>query len=395
MEVMDTHPVMNRKRSYCGPPGITMGDLLRKTSSAWHWPQGNRRRVYYTHKGRCGLGLLCDYWKLGVGDEILMPAYNCGSEIDPFLNYGLKVVFYRVDRKTNIDIEDIYRRVTNHTKAIYVTHYFGWPQNIEELSDFCRKNKIFLIEDCALSLFSNPVDAPIGVLGDAAIYSFPKTLPVPDGGAVTVSCDIEQPTQHPPCKTILRNMLPLIKRTALRQSERISLFRFLPHWLIRSRGHGRNAASITPAGLSEMPQSYYFDKGIENLDASKMTRCILRRTCAEAVVRCRRDNYSALYHAVEKSDRFRPLYEELPDGVCPLHFPIIIHNREEVYRKLNELSVSAIPWWAGYHPSFSWDEYPNACFFKDHVLALPVHQQIDEAHINYITAKLLQIVSRT
>ncbi len=289
---------MNKKRSYCGPPGITLEDLLGKPGSAWPCIESECRHVYYTHMGRCGLGALCDYWNLGAGDEILVPAYNCGTEIDLFLKYNLKVIFYRVDRKANIDIEDICSRVTNRTKVIYVTHYFGWPNKIEELSDYCRKNKIHLIEDCALSLFSNPVDSPIGVLGDAAIYSFPKTLPVPDGGALVVSNDIQLSDiskQAPGLSVIFNGMLPFIKRTLLRLSEKMGLYRFLPNSLIHSRNDGRGTVSMTPAGLPEMPQSYYYDKCIEKLAASKMTRHILRHTNVERVVRRRRENYTALF----------------------------------------------------------------------------------------------------
>ncbi len=385
---------MNEKQCYCGPPGVSVKHLLGKPSPAWHWPGGDGRRVYYTHKGRCGLGLLCDYWKLRPEDEILAPTYNCGSEIDPFLKYGLKVVFYRVDREARIDCSDLKRRVTDRTRVIYVTHYFGWPQNIKALSDFCRENKIYLIEDCALSLFSNPVDTPVGVLGDAAIYNFPKTLPVPDGGALTVSCDIqfsELPRQAPRCGVIFKNMLPLIKRTALRLCDRIGLYRFLPKWLIRSRGGSKNVVSTTPAGLPGIPESYYYDSGIEKLAASRITRRILRSTCAEAVVRRRRDNYSALFELMEKSRIFRPLYETLSDGICPLYLPLVVENREAASIRLSRMGITVVQWWAGFHRAFDWAEFPEAKYLKEHVLAIPIHQQLTKRNIDYISSSLKRL----
>ena len=239
-----------------------------------------------------------------------------------------------------------------------------------------------------MSLDSNSVNYPIGVLGDAAIYSFPKTLPVPDGGALTVSCGIEEPTQTPPRKMILRSMLPLIKRTTLRLCERTGLYRFLPQWLIRGRGGSKNAVSTTTAGLPGMPESYYYDRGIEKLAASRITRRILRRTCAEAVVRRRRDNYSVLYEAVVKSDIFRPLYEELPDGVCPLHLPVVVENREAASIRLNEMGIMAVQWWAGFHRAFDWAGFGEAKYLKEHVLAIPVHQQLTQRELEYISAVL-------
>jgi dTDP-4-amino-4,6-dideoxygalactose transaminase len=145
----------------------------------------------------------------------------------------------------------------------------------------------------------------------------------------------------------------------------------------------------------DMPKSYYYDTKLNNRMISGISKRIFKVIDVSSVVNRRRDNFKLYSSLMSGLEGVELLFQNLPEGVCPLHFPIIIHNREEVCRKLNELSISAIPWWAGYHQAFSWDEYTNACFLKDHVLALPVHQQLDEAHINYITAKLLRIVSRT
>ena len=139
-----------------------------------------------TFLGRVAIWQLCNIWRLGPGDEILMPAYNCGTEVDPFLVHGCKVVLYRVDEKTRIDVPDIMRRRTRQTKVVYVTHFFGWPQDLEELARWCQAEQLRLVEDCALALFSSGPDGPLGLRGDAAIYSLGKSLPVPAGGVLTL-----------------------------------------------------------------------------------------------------------------------------------------------------------------------------------------------------------------
>ncbi|NLG41958.1 MAG: hypothetical protein GX547_01830 [Phycisphaerae bacterium] len=53
--------------------------------------------------------------------------------------------------------------------------------------------------------------------------------------------------------------------------------------------------------------------------------------------------------------------------------------------------MDAVPWWAGYHPAFAWDEFPEAAFLKDHVLALPVHQQLCPTDIDAIAAVLHEV----
>jgi perosamine synthetase len=394
MEVMDTHSTVNIKRFYCGPHGIPLRGLLGKMVDVQAWYQGNKRSLYFTHKGRCGLGLLCNHWKLQVGDEVLVPAYNCGTEIDPFVHYRLNVIFYKVDQLANIDFEDLLQRVTRRTKVIYVTHYFGWPQDIKTLSDYCRRNKIYLVEDCALSLFSNPIQHPIDVLGDAAIFSFPKTLPVPDGGALTISGDepLTKPLmESPPTEVVMKEMLPFIKRAVLQIAERIGLYGYLSQCLLQSRGGRKSATSMTPAGFPEMPMPYYYDHNIENMTASTITRYILRRTCPESVIQKRRQNYFQLYKAVEKSKLFRPLYQNLPEGVCPLCLPVFVENRERVCLRLNGMGIAAVQWWAGFHRAFDWAEFPEARYLKEHLLAMPIHQQLTDEKMNYIANQISQI----
>lgn len=385
---------MTTNRCFCGLPGITIYDLFGKTVSGKSRLETTSRRIYYTHKGRFGLGFLCQYWSLQQRDQVLVPAYNCGSEIDPFLYYGLDVVFYRVDQKAVIDFEDLMRRITPRTKIVYVTHYFGWPQNINALSDYCRKNNIYLIEDCALSLFSNPVDFPVGILGDAAIYSFPKTLPVPDGGAVSVPINMQLSgisMQKPPCSSIFKKMLPLIKRSVLRGVDKIKIYPYLPNCLSQSRGDAKRVVLKTQAGLPEMPSSYYYDKKMETYSASAITQHILRHTCSDEVVRRRRSNYVLLYGALMELENIRPLFQELQEGVCPLYLPLLVEDRDAVACRLNREGISAISWWAGFHRAFDWTEFPEVKYLKEHVLAIPVHQQLTRRNINYISSILKRV----
>jgi dTDP-4-amino-4,6-dideoxygalactose transaminase len=315
-----------------------------------------------------------------------MPAYSCGTEIDPFVYYGLNIIFYRVNQQAQIDLDDLLHRVTARTRVIYVTHYFGWPQDIEFISDYCRDKNIYLIEDCALSLFSKPVDHPIGVLGNAAIYSFPKTLPVPDGGALTIPFNVpatEFPTESPPLGLIFKKMLPLIKRSVLRLSDKVGLYQYLPQHITRSRTRDKRLAT-PPAGLPEMPQSYYFNKDYEEKNASIVTRYILEHSCQDFIVKQRRKNYLKLYKAVQATSLLQPVFGQLPDGICPLHFPVLVKDREPVCSYLNEKGVAAVKWWAGYHRAFSWSEFHEARYLKDHVITIPIHQQLSSDDMEYI-----------
>lgn len=69
------------------------------------------------------------------------------------------------------------RTFQKNTKLIFVNHEFGYPfENIENL----RKYKLPIIEDCAYSFYSVNTNTPI--IGDYAIFSFPKIFPMQIGG---------------------------------------------------------------------------------------------------------------------------------------------------------------------------------------------------------------------
>jgi dTDP-4-amino-4,6-dideoxygalactose transaminase len=333
---------------------------------------------------------------LHAGDEILVPAYNCGTEIDPFLSQGLSVIFYRVDRAARIDFEDLQRRVTSNTRAIYVTHYFGWPHDISLLSTFCKNNNIYLVEDCALSLFSHPAGSQLGLSGDAAIYSFPKTLPVPDGGALTLLTDVQPkklPVLRPSTHQIIKEMLPFFKRAALRFSDRIGLFPYLPSKFSGLRISCNSASSQVVQALPEIPESYYYDTSIQDMTVSTVTRYILQHTDPKEVIAQRRQNYLQIHDTLKGSHFFKPLYSQLPEGVCPLFFPVIVENREVINSQLAKRGIAALQWWSGFHRAFLWDDFPDARYLKEHLLALPIHQQLTFEDINYMIHALEHISS--
>jgi perosamine synthetase len=66
-----------------------------------------------------------------AGDSVLIPSYNCGTEIDPFRDQHVRVRFYKIRRDMSIDVEDMIDRIDRRTKAILVTHYVGFPQPID------------------------------------------------------------------------------------------------------------------------------------------------------------------------------------------------------------------------------------------------------------------------
>ena len=60
-------------------------------------------------------------------------------------------------------------------------HYFGVYHDINIAKEFCKRNDMLLIEDCAHVLYNS---GKFGVKGDFTVYSPHKILPVCDGGII-------------------------------------------------------------------------------------------------------------------------------------------------------------------------------------------------------------------
>ena len=124
------------------------------------WPQLPRSLGDWHLRGRSAVALACRLFGIGPGHEVLVPAYNCGTELDALLHSGAQVVGYQVSRKCEIDLEDLIGRRSARTRAVYFIHYFGWEQPMEELRRWCDDQGLLLIEDCALALFSKGSSVP-------------------------------------------------------------------------------------------------------------------------------------------------------------------------------------------------------------------------------------------
>ena len=381
---------------YCGPPVNnnikTLLPLKNNQFSIPSWFGG--RTVHYVHKARIAIRHACDLLGIKEGTETLAPSYNCGSEIDPLIKSGTSIVPYRIDKHAKIDFSDMFSRITKKTKLIYITHYFGFPQDLEEIKKICLDRHIFIIEDCALSLFTNVNKAPIGTLGNLAIFNFPKTLPVPDGGALLINDtnldNTDWYTTSPSYSDIFRAMLPLAKATFLKRTSHVAhLKRFItnkPKLKLRTYFIDHHSVSYP-----ELPNSYYYDEQISNKGISAISQWLLSSFDYMSIKNIRRKNYLLMLSLLSGKDFIKPLFPSLPEDVCPLCFPVIIENcdRDELCLNLNSAAIQTPPWWAGFHRALEWNNYPEACYLKNNLIVLPIHQDLGPKEVHYIAEILL------
>jgi perosamine synthetase len=380
--------------------------LVRRSSALKDVVPFDNGRMLLTHLGRNAVWQAIHILGLKPADEILVPAYNCGSEIDPLLHHNLTVVPYRVSRSAKIDLEDILNRITQNTKAIYVTHYFGFPQYIEPVIRLSREKQLFLIEDCALALFSRDGDDFVGHKGDIAVFSFRKTLQVPDGGATLVNnpgLQMAGPLENPPLPPVLSALVPSVGRFVQRWSH-IEWEGIERSYRLMRNGINRLRKRRSPADTKDefvkvngidrpsLSRNDYYDPKISHWSMSPISRRIIENINPRLVVSKRRANFQYLLEALSDVPQVKPLFEQLPEGVCPTVFPLLTERQAELYTGLIKRRIDAIKWWAGHHPGICWAKFPDAVYLKTHMIALPIHHELGQDEMAYIAESVRKIL---
>lgn len=105
--------------------------------------------------------------------DIIVPPLTWVSDISSVLFAGLNPVFCDINlHNLSFNIEDLKKKITKNTKAIFVTHVLGLNAITQELLDICEKNNILLIEDVCESHGVTFNQQKAGSIGFASNFSF-------------------------------------------------------------------------------------------------------------------------------------------------------------------------------------------------------------------------------
>ena len=146
--------------------------------------------VALTHSCTAALEISAILINLKKNDEVIMPSYGFVSVANAVVLRGAKPIFADINPFTlNISYEDIRKKISKRTKAIYVIHYAGNPCEIEKISTLAKKNKIYLIEDSAHSFLGKSNNKFLGTIGDIGVFSFHETknLVAGQGGCISIN----------------------------------------------------------------------------------------------------------------------------------------------------------------------------------------------------------------
>ena len=146
--------------------------------------------VALTHSCTAALEISAILINLKKNDEVIMPSYGFVSLANAVVLRGAKPIFVDVDPLTlNISFEDIKKRISKKTKAIYVIHYAGNSCEIEKISILAKKRGTYLIEDAAHAFLAKSNNKFLGTIGDIGVFSFHETknLVAGQGGCISIN----------------------------------------------------------------------------------------------------------------------------------------------------------------------------------------------------------------
>ena len=125
--------------------------------------------------------------RIKPGDEVITVAAGFPTTVNPIIQMGAVPVFLDVDIPTyNIDVTHLEEALTEKTKAVVIAHTLGNPFNLAAVSDFCRRHKLWLVEDCCDAVGAKYDGKMVGQYGDIATVSFYPAhhMTMGEGGAV-------------------------------------------------------------------------------------------------------------------------------------------------------------------------------------------------------------------
>jgi hypothetical protein len=319
---------------------------------------------------RARQGIYAGVHELGLrpGDEVLVPAYHHGSEVEALHRAGLACRFYEGTNRLEPDEAELESLLGPRVRLLHLTHYLGFPQDAARWRAWCDRHDLLLLEDAAQAWLSSLDDGrPVGSIGDAAVFCLYKTAAVPDGAALRLRGRMGG------------RLSPEAGGRGVRQAARGHVLWLMSTSAVFSR--------LRPHRL--VPYEAAQDFALDDADRGPLdlTVRLLPRLAGGDPAAARRANYGRLLAALR--EHVRAPFDELPTGASPFCFPVETEHKVEVLNRLERESIAAIDFWSVPHPSLPVERFPGPASRRSRTVGLPVHQALrveDVARIAEVAA---------
>ena len=301
---------------------------------------------------------------LQEGDEVITADFTFAATVEVIHLLKLKAVLVDVDYDNfTIDIEQLKKAITPKTKAIMPVHLFGQCANMEAVLKIAKEHNLFVIEDNAQAIgadfiFSDGTQKKAGTIGTIGTTSFfpSKNLGCyGDGGAIFTNDDalaykMRGIVNHGMYKRYYHDEVGVNSR--LDSVQAAILRRKLPHLDVYNEAR-RKAANFYDEAFAGHPH---------------------------LLIPKREENSTHVFHQYTLrvlNGKRNKLQEFLASKEIPamIYYPVALRKQKAYFQASNDA------------------DFKNTDKLLDQVISLPMHTELDEEQLKYITESVLEFMN--
>jgi len=154
-------------------PVLTQSENVKKFESEWSNWLGVKHSVFVNSGASANFITLAIFKEMVGSGEIIVPSLTWISDIASVINAGFTPRFIDLDPRTlSMDCEKILESLSEHTKAVFVTHVQGFCGISDNLIKELERRNIPLIEDVCESHGASFNGKKLGTYGLVSNFSF-------------------------------------------------------------------------------------------------------------------------------------------------------------------------------------------------------------------------------
>ncbi|HAD96981.1 MAG TPA: transcriptional regulator [Cryomorphaceae bacterium] len=303
---------------------------------------------------------------LQPGDEVITATFTYVATAEVIALLKLTPVLVDVDENTfGIDPEQVKAAITPKTKAIVPVHLFGQCADMDAVMKIAKEHNLYIIEDTAQAIgaeytLADGTTAKAGTIGDIGTTSFfpSKNLGCyGDGGAIFTNNDelaakLRKMANHGQSKRYYHDEIGVNSR--LDSIQAAILRKKLPH-LDTYNANRRKAAEYYNAAFANNP---------------KLKVPVVAKNSTHVF-----HQYTLQLDGVDREK----LIDHLNDKGIPamIYYPVALHM-QEAYKD----------------DRYGKGHFPVTEKLVDNVISLPMHSELDEEQLEYITSHVLEYINQ-
>jgi UDP-2-acetamido-2-deoxy-ribo-hexuluronate aminotransferase len=303
---------------------------------------------------------------LEPGDEVITPSFTYIATTEVIALLRLTPVFVEVDPKTFcINPANLEKAITSKTKAIVPVHLYGQAAPMQEIMAIANKHHLFVIEDnaqaigCEYTFYdgTKKKTGSIGHIGTTSFYPSKNLGGFGDGGAIFTNDDelaakMKMIANHGQSRQYYHDTVGCNSRLDTIQAAILGIkLKHLEEYI-----DARRAAAAfydkTFAGNTKITTPYQAD----------YSRHVFHQ-------------YTILLEGVDRNG----LKQYLADNGIPamIYYPVPGH-KQKMFEQFNS----------------AMQEMPVTDWLTERVISLPIHTELDEEQLTYITSKILSFINK-